>query len=393
MPLYACNGCVKNLFVTEEEFIERFTGKQLWASGYNFAGELGSNNRVNRSSPVQTISGGTNWKQAEVAGVNINSIGAHTAGIKTDGTLWTWGRGAIGLLGNNSSAPVSSPVQTVSGGTNWKQVSVGGYNTGAIKTDGTLWMWGLSAGGKLGNQNITTCQSSPVQTISGGTNWKQLSVGYSSVGAIKTDGTLWMWGNSLAGGLGDGFAIARSSPVQTVSGGTNWKSVSADGNNAGAIKTDGTLWLWGSGSSGQLGNNNLAINVSSPVQTVSGGTNWRSVEVSIASTAAIKTDGTLWVWGVNTDGKLGINSVASRSSPVQTVSGGTNWRKVCMSHFNVAAIKTDGTLWLWGTNLRGELGNDNRIVRSFPVQTISGGTGWRDASFGVFTSLGLKIED
>lgn len=392
MPLYACNGCVKDLFVTEEELIERFTGKQLWTWGYNFAGELGANNRTNRSSPVQTVSGGTDWKQAEVGGVNINSIGAQSAGIKTDGTLWTWGRGTFGLLGNNSSTPVSSPVQTVSGGTNWKQVSIAGYNTGAIKTDGTLWMWGYSVGGKLGNQNTVTCQSSPVQTISSGTNWKQLSIGYTHVGAIKTDGTLWLWGNGSNGQIGDGFAIARSSPVQTVSGGTNWKSFSAAGNNGAAIKTDGTLWLWGNGAAGQLGNN-LGASVSSPVQTVSGGTNWRSVAVSLSSTSAIKTDGTLWLWGVNTEGKLGTNSVVAVSSPVQTVSGGTNWRKVSMSHFNTAAIKTDGTLWLWGTNLRGDLGNNTAIRRSSPVQTISGGTGWRDAKVGVFTSLGLKIED
>ena len=159
--------------------------------------------------------------------------------IKTDGTLWTWGYNAFGELGDNTTTNKSSPVQTVAGGTNWKQIS-GGSGTAAIKTDGTLWMWGYNSSGQLGT-NDTTDRSSPVQTVAGGTNWKQAFCNKTLSGAftsgIKTDGTLWMWGdNSNDGNLGTNNLTSSSSPVQTVAGGTNWRMVSLGRSIAMAIR-------------------------------------------------------------------------------------------------------------------------------------------------------------
>jgi alpha-tubulin suppressor-like RCC1 family protein len=151
-------------------------------------------------------------------------------GIKTDGTLWLWGNNGYGELGDNTTAGTSSPVQTVSAGTNWKQVACGRYITAGIKTDGTLWTWGYNGNGQLGVNDITH-RSSPVQTVSGGTNWKLVSGGsYSNhFVAFKTDGTLWLWGNNGSGQLGDNSITHRSSPVQTVAGGTNWKYIGNSG--------------------------------------------------------------------------------------------------------------------------------------------------------------------
>jgi alpha-tubulin suppressor-like RCC1 family protein len=376
MPLYACNGCVKNLFVTDEELIERFTGKQLFTFGFNDAGQLGDQSRVNRSSPVQTISTGTNWKQTQIG--RCNGIG-----IKTDGSLWVWGTGVAGQMGNNAATSRSSPVQTISAGTNWRNAAIGWNAAAAIKTDGTLWLWGAGVSGTLGNQNSTVNVSSPVQTISTGANWKQVSVGCATAGAIKTDGSLWLWGQATAGILGNQSVVNRSSPVQTVSNVTTWKQVRVGGLFTGAVKTDGSLWLWGTGTDGQLGRENV-ISQSSPVQTVSNVTTWKQVSVGYYNAAAIKTDGSLWTWGQGSQGKLGSNSITSRSSPVQTVSAGTNWRSVDAGFQHVGAIKTDGSLWLWGGNATGYLGANNITVRSSPVQTISGGTGWR--SIGISAS-------
>jgi alpha-tubulin suppressor-like RCC1 family protein len=128
-------------------------------------------------------------------------------------------------MGNNARTKQSSPVQTIAGGTNWKYVSCGGSNTAAIKTDCTLWTWGGNSYGQLGD-NSRNSASSPIQTISGGANWKTVSIssgGYT--GAIKTDGTLWMWGNNTNGTLADGTSANKSSPVQTIAGGTNWKYI------------------------------------------------------------------------------------------------------------------------------------------------------------------------
>jgi alpha-tubulin suppressor-like RCC1 family protein len=384
MPFKSQGGNVKDIFVTEEELIERFTGKQLWLWGAGYHGQLGTNASTNQSSPVQTISGGTNWRS-----VSVNSV--HSAAIKTDGTLWSWGGGNGGKLGTNASTSQSSPVQTISGGTNWRSVSVGFFHSAAIKTDGTLWLWSYGTSGQLGT-NASTNQSSPVQTISGGTNWRSVSVGSVHSAAIKTDGTLWSWGGGNGGKLGTNASTSQSSPVQTISGGTNWRSVSVGSVHSAAIKTDGSLWLWGQGNFGGLGNS-LTTNQSSPVQTISGGTNWRSVSVRSFHSAAIKTDGTLWLWGAGYLGHLGTNATTNQSSPVQTISGGTNWRSVSAGFDNSAAIKTDGSLWLWGNGADGRLGNNSTNSQSSPVQTISSGTNWRTVTSSNDHSLATRLEE
>lgn len=289
--------------------------------------------------------------------------------------LWLWGSGTSGQLGNNTTINSSSPVQSISAGSNWRSITTGTFHSAAIKTDGTLWSWGLGSEGQLGN-NAATSRSSPVQTISGGANWKSVSAGGCHTAAIKTDGSLWLWGQGAFGGLGNNLTTNQSSPVQTVSAGTNWRSVSNHSISTAAIKTDGTLWTWGDNGTGKLGTNSL-VHSSSPVQTISGGTNWRRVSMGGEQIASIKTDGTLWIWGAGTEGQLGTNSIISHSSPVQTISGGTNWRSVVSSQVHIASIKTDGSLWLWGYNGSGRLGNDSVARLSSPVQTISGGTNWR----------------
>ena len=324
--------------------------------------------------PVQTVAAGTNWKLV-VSGTYF------AAAIKTDGTLWLWGSNNYGELGNNNITPRSSPVQTVAGGTNWKLVACGSGITAAIKTDGTLWEWGLYAG-----------TSSPIQTLAGGTNWKLVSCGGYQTGAIKTDGTLWMWGAGYNGALGTNDGLSQSSPVQTVAGGTNWKQVGCGKDHTAAIKTDGTLWTWGLNLYGQLGTNDVTIR-SSPIQTVAAGTNWKQVACGSNNTAAIKTDGTLWLWGDNNSGNLGTTDVTFRSSPVQTVSGGTNWKSVSSGWNHTAAIKTDGTLWTWGLNSDGRLGTNNLTSYSSPVQTVAGGTNWKLVSCGKYNTFAVYFYD
>jgi alpha-tubulin suppressor-like RCC1 family protein len=424
------------------------TDGTLWLWGDNFRGQLGVGELGNRSSPVQTISGGTNWKQ-----ISLND--SHAAAIKTDGTLWLWGCGGSGRIGDDFQISRSSPVQTVSGGTDWKQVSLGTCSTAAVKTNGTLWTWGNASVGFLGNNTSTINRSSPIQTISGGTNWKQVSID-THVAAVKTDGTLWLWGCGVCGRLGNGATSNQSSPVQTVSGGTNWKQVSVGRCHTAAVKTDGTLWLWGAaGGSYQsvsVIGNNCETNRSSPVQTSCGGSDWKFVSAGYESTLAVKTDNTLWAWGVNTNGRIGLqlpspgqgssiprcvrsnirgaysssgwhaagasmiisssnclyttgsNNYAIQglntgatisygySSPTQTVSGGNNWKQVNLGYCHTTAIKTDGTLWLWGQGSDGALGNNSENVFLSPVQTVSGGTNWRQVAGTQYTTAAVKTD-
>ena len=204
--------------------------------------------------------------------------------------LWGFGDNQSGQLGDNTSIKRSSPVQTIAGGANWKQIACGYQHNAAIKTDGTLWLWGINSNGQLGDNTISV-KYSPVQTLTGGTNWKQAACGQGHTLVIKTDGTLWAWGSNSSGQLGDNTVANKSSPVQISAGGVNWKQV-ASGNASyysAAIKTDGTLWAWGSNSSGQLGDNTVA-NKSSPVQTVASGSNWRQVECGYNHKIAIRDD-------------------------------------------------------------------------------------------------------
>jgi alpha-tubulin suppressor-like RCC1 family protein len=375
-----------------------FNQGTLWVWGYNYYFGLGNTTNVSVSSPTQTIASGLNWKQV----VNANSFGA---GIKTDGTLWTWGRNNTGQLGDNSTIAKSSPVQIVGGGTTWKQISAGWNQQQsavtsngaclAIKTDGTLWAWGRNSYGQLGDNTIIS-KSSPVQTVAAGFNWKQVSIQLGHAVAVKTDGTLWTWGLGTSGQLGNNLLSNVSSPIQTGQGGTSWNSVSAGSYSSSAIKTDGTLWTWGKNNYGQLGNESTS-NVSSPIQTVASGTNWKQVSMAgpgfggsagPAMTAAIKTDGTLWVWGNNNYGQLGDNTTISKSSPIQTISAGTNWKQVSAGYLFTAAIKIDGTLWTWGNNgtptlgATGQLGDNTTIAKSSPVQTVASGTNWSQCSAG-----------
>ena len=236
----------------------------------------------------------------------------------------------------------------------------------AIKTDRTLWSWGNNYFGQLG-LNDTVFRSSPVQ-IGAGTDWSKISANQRHSLAIKTTGTLWAWGNNEFGRLGDGTIISRSSPVQ-IGALTTWSSVCAGYTFSGAIKTDGTLWVWGYNDYGQLGQNDNVAR-SSPVQ-VGALTTWSQLGSMRRAFCAITTGGTLFTWGSNYFGELGINLGyvgQDRSSPVQ-VGNLTNWSKVKGLNLGVCvAVKTDGTLWTWGRNQLGQLGLNDAINRSSPVQ-------------------------
>jgi alpha-tubulin suppressor-like RCC1 family protein len=359
---------------------------ELWTWGRNTNAQLGDNTTTDRSTPVTTFAGGTNWKQI-ARGSN------HTAAIKTDGSLWTWGLNTLGQLGTNDANTRSTPVTTFAGGNDWKQVSStsNSATSAAIKTDGSLWVWGLGTTGKLGN-NAATNRSTPVTTFAGGNNWKQVSVGVQQVAAIKTDGSLWLWGNNNAAQLGVNDANIRSTPVTTFAGGNNWKYVACGANYVTAIKTDGSLWTWGLNINGELGVNDILIK-STPVTTFAGGNDWKQVFCGQFHTTAIKTDGSLWTWGAGTVGQLGTNDITTRSTPVTTFAGGTNWKQVSAGINHTEAIKTDGSLWTWGHGVNGLIGDNRLVIRSTPVTTFAGGNNWKSVAGGGYSIAAIQSND
>ena len=335
--------------------------------------ESGTNpsNQPKKSSPTQIP--GTTW-QTEF--YNSPSQAHTTILAKTDGTLWGFGKAQDwGQIGKNNRIDYSSPVQ-IGTNTNWKAGGGGREFSFAVRTNGTLWAWGTPAYGAQG-QNDLVSRSSPTQIP--GTTWDNAWGYYESMLAIKTDGTLWGWGRAAGGELGLNQSPGNeiSSPTQ-VGTDTNWARCGSGGNYGavGAIKTDGTLWTWGWNPNGCLGHNTHAnpqyTGISSPTQIP--GTNWEYFQACGNSTLAKKSDGTLWGWGSN-GGMLGQNSTTKFSSPVQIP--GTTWNRISGSGGNTIATKTDGTLWRIGGNGSGSLGQNDASQGSVSSPIQIPGTGWK----------------
>tara|TARA_R100000908_G_C3751148_1_gene145742 strand:- start:1258 stop:2511 length:1254 start_codon:yes stop_codon:yes gene_type:complete len=386
------------------------SGKKLFVWGNNDNGGLGLGNTTALSSPVQLGAAG-DWQRACVSGRG------HSLFLKPDGSMWSCGDGLYGATGHSNTTDLSSPVQ-IGSLTTWAWISTvrqgqsGGQikpRSAAIKTDGSLWMWGCGAQGALGRGN-TTNYSSPVQ-VGALTTWKKVMMGRYFTTALKTDGTIWSWGSGLGGRLGNGSSANISSPVQ-IGTYTGWIDISCGGDAAAGIRSDGKTFCWGNNYYGNLGNNERggvggAANQSSPVQ-VSGSETFTSIALGYNQCVAVQANGTMFSWGLNRRGQLGFEGPGTGvndcvSSPVQigslttwagfgvTDSGGSN----ILGFGNLngvgpsasgdpefqtswAKTKTDGTLWSWGNGGAGAIGRGNTTSYSSPVQ-IGTSTSWVSA--------------
>lgn len=319
--------------------------------------------------------------------VQVGSIGWNETGsgrefaiiTKTDGTLWSWGRNVNGELGDGTTSSRSSPVQ-IGVLTDWNRVAGGANHSCAIKNDGTLWLWGKNNTGQLGDGTITS-KSSPAQM--GANTWTKVVAGDSHTVAIRSDGSLWAWGENTDGQLGQSTTTAkRSSPVQ-IGALTTWTKTSAGASHSLAVRSDGTLWAWGGNTFGQLGIGNQTYK-SSPTQ-VGSLTTWQDVACGGDFSAALKTDGTLWAMGYNGEYEVGDGTTTHRSSPVQI---GTGFSAVAAGNSHGFAIKSDGTLWTWGYGGDGQTGTGNTTNRISPIQ-IGTKTTWLRVAAGSNHSLGI----
>jgi len=298
------------------------------------------------------------WDESGSSGKRITSYApgiihypGQAFGVKTDDTLWAWGSNQFGQLGNVTATDQYLPVQI--SGTGWASIVCGAYHTLGLKTDGSLWAWGDNRFGQLGNGTAIS-STVPVQ-IGNNTDWLAVACGEKYSVAIKNDGTLWSWGNNNFGQLGDGTQVDRDVPTQI--SGTGWAVIACGTNHTLAIKSDTTLWAWGNNESGQLGIG-TEINKNTPAQIT--GSGWSKVTAGLAHSVALKNDATVWAWGYDWDGEVGDGDngyYQHRNLPVQLT--GTGWTNISAGRSYTMALKTDGTLWAWGSDNAGQLGDGN----------------------------------
>jgi alpha-tubulin suppressor-like RCC1 family protein len=283
----------------------------LWGWGSNQNGQLGnSNTGALQKTPAQ-IGTATDWRAISVGNL-------HTMALKRDGTLWGWGYNGEGELGAGfTNVAQTSPVQ-VQG--LWSAVSAGSNHTVGIMYDGTLWSFGDNGSMQLGNNQTASSSSLPVREASYSTGWLAIAGGHRHTVALASDKTLWSWGENLYGQLGCGCSNSvRGFPTRFTNTSDAWSRIGTGNWHSGAVKSDGSLYLWGYNDVGQLGNNTLGPSNSPVRENLSAG-NWVWFGGKIRQSFGVRSDGTLWAWGDNQGRQLAISTNLSYyTKPTQTL--------------------------------------------------------------------------
>lgn len=349
----------------------------VWGS--NYYGQLGNGTHESSRTPLQLLD--------NVSAVYMGQT--HAAAVKTDSSLWVWGNNKCGQLGNNTLEKSLTPIKIMD---NVIDVSVGEYITAAVTADGSLWMWGDNSHWLLGDHkgNIkdeygTLLQTHPLKIMD---DVSAVSIGQGFVAVIKRDTSLWMWGDNSYGQLGIGMDTAKSNswgslwqaePVRVME---NVTAIGTGKSHTAAITSDGSLWMWGLNADGQIGNGKVfarkennthtwhhygysyedckAVCEDKPVKILD---HVVSVSAGANHTMAVTSDGSLWAWGRNQLGQLGIGTSGTdnkedeirKSTPIKVMD---NVASVSAGNGFTIAVKTDASIWTWGRNTNGQLGND-----------------------------------
>jgi len=332
----------------------------VWTWGHNYAGQLGEGTTKDRGTPI--IIPGLSGVASLAAGYG------HTVALKEDGTVWTWGdnrNGALGL-GDKRDRRVPTRVTAISGVT---AIAAGDGFTVALKADGTVWRWGMAIEGSSFGNNMPVDATTPERVdISGVT---AIAARNSQTFALKADGTVWAWGYNAGGALGNGStAWYQHSPAQVV-GLTDVTAIATGGYHTFAWKSDGTIWAWGDNTGGQFGNGVYGNTQHSLLPAeIPELTDIAAIAAHNGYTILLKTDGTVWTCGLSDfrwwyDGGV----VEPHYVPTQ-VPGLKDVAAVAAGLHFAAALQEDGTIWCWGDNEFGQLGDGTTFNSAYPVQIL-----------------------
>ena len=345
----------------------------VWTWGANFDGKLGigETNDVRMLTPVEVHGAGNVSFFNSVKAIMGGEI--HNVALKSDGTVWCWGWNAFGQLGNGTTndswVPTPAGLTAVPPLTNVVKLGGRPYFTLAEKADGTIWAWGMNQFGQMGNGTLTPFGSPPnsvpvmvSNSLPGGpiNGALQITCGYQFGAALVTNGTVWIWGSGSHGEQGTGSTTANYIPVQ-VPGLTNITQISAGWFHILARKADGTVWAWGNNSNGELGDG-TAINRFSPVAALNV-SNIVAVSGGDGHSSALAADGTIWKWGLNDLGELGNGTTNATANPFPAQiltdkfgNGFSNVVTMAARDYHNIAVKADGSVWMWGANDQGQCG-------------------------------------
>ncbi len=332
--------------------------------GGNGSGQLGNGSTgTNVTTPTQ-IGSFTTWS-AVAAGSNF------TVAIATGSALYTWGDNTSGELGNGSTGTnVTTPTQIATSMTAiWSAVAAGSNFAMALRSDGTLWTWGDNTSGELGNGSTGTNVTVPTQ-VGSFTTWTAIAAGSNFAMAIASDGSLYTWGNNASGQLGNGNSGANVLIPTKIANGLTWTAIAAGSNSSMGISA-GNLYTWGNNASGQLGNNTTGTNVLAPTQT-GGGTTWTAVAAGSNFAMALTTGGGLCTWGDNTSGELGNGSTGTNVFVPTQIASSTIWSAIAAGSNFAVAIDSGGNLWAWGNNSSSQLGDGTTTNNPSPEKIGSG---------------------
>ena len=324
----------------------------LYMWGDNYCGRLGVSSNASSKIPIKVNNSSSTLPEKSVKYVALG--GGHSAAITKDGSLYMWGDNVYGELGDGTITDRNIPVKIMD---NVASVSLGGTHSAAITKNGSLYTWGDNYYGQLGGNGTKSKRTKPVKIMD---NVISVSLGLIHSAAITKDGSLYMWGYNNCGQLGDGTTTDRFTPVKIMD---NVASVSLGTGQSAAITKDGSLYMWGYNGCGQLGDG-TTDNKTRPHRVAS---NIQSVKLGSNYITAISKDGGLYTWGYNHKGQLGNGTTIDSSSPIKIMNDVVDCAGAGGGGCHTIALKKDGTVYTWGWNYHGQLGDGTTTDRTSPV--------------------------